>query len=443
MFPDGEWLEPRSSFNAPIDPPDTDPDKGNLATIRVSCAWLPYIRGALTQLLLNSTWKGDSDTVRIAQGRSFNLIDLFAALGADDCKPQTSSEPGLDCGDDDMGCCFRADPITGHTQFFSCGVWVDLPGTLAGDNSGQPGAGSSQPTPGGGKQTYCFKLASQSLARLPTTVSTGDTILLSELTGAWTDTREVFWHCPDGWLFVDGACFQDLNFSGSDPLPSLLHMSLVAKIGSTFYDIANVDAFGNPQPFTVPGGHTNDTVTIQANTDSLTDTGGTIAFCAEVTNNAVSAWSHRFDFTTAPFPAQWAITNDSSWTPIAQGVYTPAVGYQARDEVNGGTHWHMIHMHSVPQVFHIKKLTVEFAYTDGSWSSTSGAFNDVIVFSGTNEQFLAADTPPTSPLVVVADVVCATGVELFFFTGRDPSVDPGGVCTITAITIEGVGTDPF
>lgn len=44
-----------------------------------SVLWLPYVLGALTQLLLQSTWDSDDpETISLAQSRSNNLINMFA-----------------------------------------------------------------------------------------------------------------------------------------------------------------------------------------------------------------------------------------------------------------------------------------------------------------------------------------------------------------------------
>jgi hypothetical protein len=45
--------------------------------VEINCAWLPFVRGALQQLLLQATWSGDLAAVDLAQQRAFNLIDLF------------------------------------------------------------------------------------------------------------------------------------------------------------------------------------------------------------------------------------------------------------------------------------------------------------------------------------------------------------------------------
>jgi len=67
----------------PITPPDVDPDF-NPVSVAVSCEWLSYIVGALSILTEQATWDTtDPDEMLLAIQRATNLIDIFAAAGAD------------------------------------------------------------------------------------------------------------------------------------------------------------------------------------------------------------------------------------------------------------------------------------------------------------------------------------------------------------------------
>ena len=78
MWPDSLFAVPRGSFGIPVLPPSGEPDASPTKTVSVSCEWLPYIRGALQQLLLQSTWNtSDPAVLLIAQARAANLIALF------------------------------------------------------------------------------------------------------------------------------------------------------------------------------------------------------------------------------------------------------------------------------------------------------------------------------------------------------------------------------
>lgn len=77
MYLDSEFAKPISSFQRPVDPPDIDPNTGDQITVCFNELWRPYVVGALTQLLLQSTWNTDTVDLDTTQGRVFNLIDMF------------------------------------------------------------------------------------------------------------------------------------------------------------------------------------------------------------------------------------------------------------------------------------------------------------------------------------------------------------------------------
>jgi len=72
------FAHPTSSFNEPVLPPSVEPDEGEQVQVCFAVGWLPYVLGALSQLLLQSTWQGDPADVLLAQGRATNLLGLFA-----------------------------------------------------------------------------------------------------------------------------------------------------------------------------------------------------------------------------------------------------------------------------------------------------------------------------------------------------------------------------
>lgn len=77
MFPDEEFAPSVGSFPSPVAPPTVDPDASPGKTVTIACQWLPFVRGALQQLLLQATWDTDAAGLALVQGRVFNLIDLF------------------------------------------------------------------------------------------------------------------------------------------------------------------------------------------------------------------------------------------------------------------------------------------------------------------------------------------------------------------------------
>lgn len=69
---------PKGSFNQKITPPDTDPDDGEQVTVCFSYTWLPYVLGALDQLLLPYQWEGDTAAVQLTQDRANLLKQMFS-----------------------------------------------------------------------------------------------------------------------------------------------------------------------------------------------------------------------------------------------------------------------------------------------------------------------------------------------------------------------------
>lgn len=78
MWPDADYAPSRGSFLRPVPPPSQEPGASPTKTVEVNCQWLPYIRGALMQLLLQATWVSTDADLSLTQGRVWNLIDLFA-----------------------------------------------------------------------------------------------------------------------------------------------------------------------------------------------------------------------------------------------------------------------------------------------------------------------------------------------------------------------------
>lgn len=77
MWPDQEYAPSRGSFTTPVLPPSTDPRDSPTKTVEVNCQWLPYIRGALMQLVLQATWIPTDVGFTDIQMRAMTLIDLF------------------------------------------------------------------------------------------------------------------------------------------------------------------------------------------------------------------------------------------------------------------------------------------------------------------------------------------------------------------------------
>lgn len=69
---------PSPSFKFPIVPPTTGPADSPTRSFSINCGWLPFIRGALYQLVQQATWKAATyDEVLLAQQQAMTLIAMF------------------------------------------------------------------------------------------------------------------------------------------------------------------------------------------------------------------------------------------------------------------------------------------------------------------------------------------------------------------------------
>lgn len=271
--------------------------------------WLPYVLGALKQLMLQSTWKTtNSHDLYVQQGYVANLLSCFAMATANLPCP----EPILE-SDYEMSLCEQLRIQDGKLQALCCGEWTDIPGqagfTLGGPD--QQGDGAPQPAPGGGCQTYHAQFDAKSQYLVPTVVSAGDVLTFTNAKGSGHDGTVSPWRCPNGLTFFAGACIGLGGTSGTDPAPSINHMALIAKIGSVYYP-----AYGGS--ITVPGGIANEQVIIFANDSNLLDNSGSYSVDVEVCNNATARFTHHFDFRLSPGPfiaQQLGGTNNTTWVP--------------------------------------------------------------------------------------------------------------------------------
>lgn len=78
MFGDSPFARPRSSYERPVPLVLVDPDVDVNYTVCFRSEWLPYVLGALQQLLQQVTWDTDDpDALNLVQARAELLIALF------------------------------------------------------------------------------------------------------------------------------------------------------------------------------------------------------------------------------------------------------------------------------------------------------------------------------------------------------------------------------
>lgn len=435
MFPNSVFNHPVGSFQSPVRPPTHDPNTEPAATVRISCEWLLYIRGALTQLLLESTWDTDAAGVDLVQQRVFNLLSMLSGTAPGDCgNPALEVNAGLDC-EDCMGCCLRVQ--NGVLQTLVCGVWTDVPGQGPGGlGLGQPGAGSKVPAPGGGSQEYCGYVNGNGTWLLPVNVSTGDVIQFADLTGAWNSSETVAWQCPNGFSYFAGACFFAIPLGAPDPLPTVRHMQIIANVNGAERDVLNTDLAGNPQPYTVPGGISNAQVLVHGNTSSTNPGNGQVAFCVTVTNNQLGNFDHVFDFGGSPLG--WIGNTEAGVTP----TWSPP-GWHGAPFVNGGCGGPNdavvggIHI-PMPSSRHVDTIRVK-----GNTSTDKGPGNGLraIVIDGGAPISLGLDAS-VGDFDVTITINATVNTEI--------KVELNSVCfaavpstLVALVEVRGVGTDPF
>jgi len=278
--------------------------------------YLNAFYGAIFLLSKPYAWGDDPDHKALVVGSVWRAI--FDKLIAGNCTiPAIPGSAGAE-GDDNL---IRQDPdnpclLQTSIDGVNWCTFADLSLCVAGP--GQPGGQPVPQPPAGGCANYHGEVAGSGLWLMPTVVSTGDTIQVSNVLGATNDGATINWYCGDGDQFFAGACVGFPVTVGTDPLPAVFHQKLIAKIGSTFYDV-----FGGT--FTVPSGHTNDQVVFQINADPLSACSGNLSFDIIVCNNQSGVWTSTLDFMINPY---------SSFVGGAFASWAMGSGYQG--VVNGG-----------------------------------------------------------------------------------------------------------
>jgi len=445
FWPLSLFATPVSSFIEPVPPPGVDPLTGGCSIIAINPKWIPYIVGSLQQLCLQTTWDATGDELSLVLAQANNLLLAFNNLQSVDCggmPPQL-----IDESEYQMAICEQLRFKNGKLQGLCCGVWTDIDGQASQGNvnPGQPGAGSPIPPPNGGQATYCGALGNGGQWLLPVNVSSGDTLLFEGLEGAWNDNREVIWNCPDGWVYALGACGQTLPHGSPDPLPTGLHMQIIAHIDGSWYDPLNLDFQGVPQVFTVPPGITNSVVLLQANIDDITKVQGSVSFCVTVKNNQIGTFTHTFDFTQSP----GGFIVDNQYLN-ASGQWINGLGWSYTDFENNTGQWYRgaiillppvapFDMTGISMVFDLTKGTFIDAFKYGVGIHTTPSADPVYELNPatSNGNNQVAGGPYSQPSV--------TSIKLIVSSDSDSSTPAGftGSTLIKSLTVSGLGPDPF
>jgi len=383
-------------------------------------------RGALLNLASATKWQYDpAHTAKEAAAVWREIYDLVV-----ECENSTTTPESWD--EDLTSLCEALRYQNGKLQALCCGTWTDISGQPAqGWLPGATGSGVTPPSSGACK-TYNAQLSGNGYWYSPFVVSSGDTIAVSNAKGATYNPAAVIWQCPDGSLFFAGACISSTVTAAGNPLPAVLSGKLIAKIGSTFYDVSNGGTF------TVPGGISSQPVQFQINYASLTGSSGDITFDVVYCNNAATSYTHTFDFT---------ITN-GGFAPLSglalNGSWTPGTGWVAGTGVSGGVNVRLVNLRLFFAARTIDSAYVTFDYTKGTIASPSGHVWQVSQQTSYWLDVLASATVNGTNLLrgSAASYAGSTELDILIQCHSDASA-AAGLVTVKKLVVTGPGADPF
>lgn len=269
-----------------------------------------YIRAFIGEMFGLATWvEWERDATHKAQKVAERWRKVVLSLKAQNCGAVTTVA-GAD-GDDFMlrqnpdNPCLLETSVDGVTW---C-AWADLSKCIQA-NPAQP-SGGGQPAAG---SSSCHHAVLQGMNQwlLPFYVNGGDKIKVQNWTGAWNDGTG-FWYCPDGNRYEFGHCTGIHGTSGSDPLPTANHASIIADIGGTFFDATAGE-------FIVPSGVTDAYCAFYMNDPSLSDNSGQIEFDVCATIGAGQYWdSGNFDTSTDHIDTPFSTISGATYKVTCDG----------------------------------------------------------------------------------------------------------------------------
>lgn len=325
----------------------------------------------------------------------------------------------------DMDICEALRYHNGKLQGFCCGTWQDIgsdDNSAPSGGAGQPGGGQPQPQPGGGQQCYDLAWDASGVGNIPTIVSAGDVLTLQSASGAGNTPGDARWYCIDGLTFFAGGCTGIGQLNGGDPLAATFRGKLIYNINGTYYP-ATIGT-----PFTVPGGISNQPVTIQANFP-LSGANGSYKANVCATNNATTSFTHVFNF----------VTSSGGWTPDTncpgdiEAIYVPGSGWEGSMPACQPT---TMYLYMSRVATHAVTLqSVEFGYTIGAGTglAVEAEFYTNIGLYGT------VPTAPGTYNYLMSAVVAGVNI----LSVRWVSGAAASTITLVSMTVHGLGVDPF
>jgi hypothetical protein len=317
VFPNSPFAVAVGSFTEPVEPPTVDADAAPLVYIGLNCEWLPYICGALTQLLLQSTWKVTNDAeLSLVQQRVFDLIALFV------CKIAATKDTFLigSSGPDVSELMIRQNPdnpclLETSIDGINWCAFADLSKCIPPGQS--PGTGANQPAPGQ-CVAYNMKLPANGSTVIPVPLSEGDTVFVDVVDGAVNDNT-IAWWTERGRIYFAGEEQGPVVYVPGDPVSLFPHAALIGSFdgGATFFAVGE-------GLFTVPSGISNKQLAFFVNFPMDLPRNGEYTFLVNVCNNAPPEWHSIIDFRVGFPPSIF----------IDFGDWEPSVGLHG--VVNGG-----------------------------------------------------------------------------------------------------------
>jgi len=256
-------------------PPSTTPDETVCLTLQVpnSPEWISAVWWILDQYNYWYNWQRTDDKrgVLIAQRwRQMFWQAIADNEGQFSCPADILNQIGIHL-DEDISMNIRISPDDSCIIQMWCidhwEDWYDPRSCVAGT--------IEQPTNGDGIaagecREWDVSLRGNEKWLLPAVVSEGDTIEITNVSGAWNDGG-IGWNCPNGFTYALGACVSAEPADGGDPLQTSNHMRLIANIDGDWFDAyAQIIAIGT--------GVSDGQVYFQANDDPLEGNSGAIAF---------------------------------------------------------------------------------------------------------------------------------------------------------------------
>lgn len=406
-----------------------DPPKRRCITVHVPDErnHIAAFYGAMFELAKAYSWENDSghSAVQVASvWRDIWYQLVFGPCGGNDGQNSTEIED-----------------IVGIRVDCDCRVWItccdgtekELVTKDMIDKPSQPSDGTRPPV--GGSHQDCYKLDANGQLLLPYVVYPGDVISLTGASGAGNDGGTAEWYCVDGEQFFAGTCGGFPHTDGGDPLPSVNHMRLIFKIGSSY-----VDAMAGP--VTVSGSGAQE-VSVQVNDSGLSNNAGSYAFCVEVTNNqTASTFSHFFDFTLGSYG--WIL---NSVNGITRGAFTGGVGFTPTD-AGPDSFASYYHGESFKRTFAsrtITKLEITFDWTAGSINNPATDYGVYTVINNGPGVDIKSNLLSNGNGQVKTWTGSQVGTEIEMLLDDAVGTTPPtpGSSRIISLLVEGNGTDPF